>query len=63
MENLLEQIAHINEYHINEILNAVLERYGQLYPDWEISTLSIHKDQNRNQQIDRTIELLHHMKQ
>ena len=63
MKNLLDQIAHIDEYHINEILNAVLERYGQLYPDWEISTLSIHKDQNRNHQIDRTIELLHHMKQ
>ena len=33
MEHLLAQIACVDEYHINVILNAVLERYGELYPD------------------------------
>ena len=63
MEHLLAQIACVDEYHINVILNAVLERYGELYPDWEISTFSIPKSKNRNCQIDRTIEFLKHMKQ
>ena len=62
MENLLSAIACINEYQISDVLDAVLDRYSVLYPDWEVSTLSIPKYLDRNQQIDRAIELLTNMK-
>ena len=62
MEHLLKEISHVDEYHIEAVLNAALERYAVLYPEWEISTLSLPKDTDRNIHIDRIIQLLNNMK-
>ena len=63
MEDLLKEIAHAQEEQIELLLTAVLSRYAVLYPDWEISTISIQKTADRNQQIDRTIQMLERLKQ
>lgn len=62
MDQLLEQIADIGENEIGDLLTAVLKRYGELFPEWEISTLSLYKDEERDEQIDRIIEMLEKMK-
>ena len=62
MDQLLEQIADIGENEIGDLLTAVLKRYGELFPEWEICTLSLYKDEERDEQIDRIIEMLEKMK-
>ena len=61
--NLLEKIKHADSDDMNDILLAVLARYRELFPEWEISTVSIEKKGDRNQQLDSIIELLKKMKE
>ena len=46
-----------------EIVQAVLARYRELHPDWEIMFLSLDKKDNKNDQIDNIIALLNKMRQ
>ena len=62
MKDLLEKIACTDEEQIHTLLDAVLSRYTALYPDWEISTISLQKTGDRNRQIDLTIHFLEQMK-
>ena len=60
--NLVEGIARSDKAQIEKLLKAVLKRYAQLFPDYEVSTISLKKDTDRNQQIDQIIALLQQMK-
>ena len=62
MDELLQQIARIKESEVGDVLSAVLGRYGVLFPDWEVGTVSVNKCEDRNEQIDRIIEMLERMK-
>ena len=62
MHDLVEGIAQANEEEIDTLLKAVLRRYAQLFPDWEVSTISLEKSSDRNEQLDRIIEMLQNMK-
>ena len=62
MQDLLYAIKKANGEEIDEILKAVLSRFGELYPEWELSTVSVLKSENRNEQLDRMILLLQKMK-
>ena len=62
MENLIAQIGRADGAQIEKLLNAVLRRYGELYPDWEVSTVTVEKTQNRSEQLDLIIALLEKMK-
>lgn len=62
MEDIYEQIAKVSGYEINDVVNAVVNRYGELFPDWEIGTYSIEKKGSRNEQIDRMINFLEKLK-
>ena len=55
MRDLAAEIAQINENEIRKLLNAVLQRYAVLFPDWEVSTISLHKSADRNEQLDRIL--------
>ncbi len=44
------------------IMKAVISRYEELFPDWEISTISIEKGKDRDAQLDQAIALLQSMK-
>ena len=64
-ENLLhiaDKIAQADTLEIEMLLNAVLMRYAQLFPDWEICTISLQQDCDRNEQLDRIIDMLQKMK-
>ena len=62
MQQLMEKIAHLEAGQIGEVLDSVLERYGELFPNWEISTISLDKTRDRNEQLSRVIALLESMK-
>lgn len=40
-EELLNRIHGADEEEINPIINAVTERFSELWPEWELMTLSI----------------------
>lgn len=56
------QIEQANAVEIIELLDAVLLRYQALFPEWEISTVSVEKAGDRNEQIDRMIRFLQSMR-
>lgn len=62
MFDLVEEIAIADEVEIEKLLKAVLDRYAVLFPDWEVSTISLQKSSDRNQQLDRMIALLQRLK-
>ena len=62
MEEMLRKIAEADAEAVEMLLNAVLARYGERYPDWEISTMSVRKDEDKAKQIDAIIRRLEYMK-
>ena len=60
--NLVEKIAQADEVEIEKLLKAVLQRYAELFPDWEMRTISLQKSDDRNEQLDRIIAVLQNMK-
>ena len=62
MLDLLDAIKKANGEEMDEILKTVLFRFGELYPEWEISTVSVLKSEDRNEQLDRMITLLEKIK-
>ena len=62
MEHLLQRIRQASNEEIVDIYDAALKRYQELFPEWEITTVSIDRCQDRNTQIDRMITLLENMR-
>lgn len=62
MFDLVEEIARADWIEIDLLLSAVLKRYAELFPDGEVSTISLQKSSDRNEQIDRVIETLQKIK-
>lgn len=62
MSDLVKAIGQADETQIEDILQAVLRRYGELFPDWDVSTVSLSKSEDRNEQLDRIIGVLQKMK-
>ena len=62
MIDIIDAIARADEREIEQLLNAVLDRYAVLFPDWEVSTVSIQKSLDRNRQLDGIIAVLQRMK-
>ena len=55
----------ISKMQANELeaaLKAVLERYSELFPEWEMNIVTVDKTKDKNTQIDRMVELLQKMK-
>ena len=63
MEQILDKIDAATPKEIEQILKAALARYRDLYPEWDISTLSLEKAGDKNEQLDRVIDLLRNMKE
>ena len=62
MEEMRQKIAQADAEAVDTLLTAVLARYGELYPDWEICTMSVRKDEDKAKQIDAIIRRLEYMK-
>ena len=59
---MIHYIKNAKPEEMEEILQAVLTRYRELHPDWEIMLLSLDKRENKNDQLDRIITLLNNMR-
>ena len=62
MMDLYKEIQQTDLVEIENLLDMVLRRYEELFPDWEISTVSVRKSRDRNEQLDRMIAMLQRMK-
>ena len=62
MHDIYNNISQVGIAEIEELTKAVLKRYSELFPDWEISTISVHKHTDHNTQIDSIIDALRSMK-
>lgn len=60
--DLLERIKTVKSEEINDLVTAVLARYRELFPDWDISIVSIEKNGDRNEQLDSIITLIEKLK-
>ena len=60
---MIEAIKQATAAELDEILHAVRIRHQQLHPSWDLVMVSIEKDEDKNQQLDRIIEFLESMKQ
>ena len=60
---MLKYIKEIKPEEINDVLLAVLDRYRELFPDWEIITISLEKAVDKKEQLDRIISMLETMKE
>ena len=60
---MVDQIKKAKPEELNDILLAVLARYREVFPDWEVMTVSLEKSVDKNEQLDRMIGLLETMKE
>jgi len=60
LEELLDRIYEASAEELNPILNAVTERFSELWPQWELATLSVQgRDrQNLADAMQKSIDLL-----
>ena len=62
MVDLVQKIAQVDELEMDDVLKAVRQRYTELFPDWELSTISLQKSSDKNEQLGRVIAFLQKMK-
>lgn len=48
--DILDRIAHADDNEITMITEAIIRRYENYYPDWEIAFISLHKDPVKRKQ-------------
>ena len=58
MIDIFGKIAQADELEIENILKAVLQRYAVLFLEWDVSVISLQKSTDKNEQLDRIIEML-----
>ena len=62
MTKTIQEISQARDFEIEEMMTALLKRYRELYPDWEVSVISLEKKDDRNRQIDEVIQFLEKLK-
>lgn len=63
MRELIAAIEQVDEGQIGDVLNAVLRRYKDLFPEWEVSTVSVKKNEDREEQINQMVQMLLRLKE
>ena len=62
MSKTIQAISQARDFEIEEMMDALLQRYRELFPDWEVSVISLEKKGDRNRQIDEVIQFLEKLK-
>ena len=62
MTKTIQEISQAQDFEIEEMMTALLKRYRELYPDWEVRVISLEKKDDRNRQIDEVIQFLEKLK-
>ena len=58
MLRTLQKIQNANPNEAERYLNAIVKRYSVLYPDWDLTMVSLQKSDDKNEQIDRIISFI-----
>lgn len=59
LKRILDRIENADDSEISEIINAVVRRYGRVYPDWDVMFLSVRKDpEKRKEDVEGIIRML-----
>ena len=61
--NKIDWIKTAEPEELEDILKALLERYRAVYPEWDVSVVSLEREADKNEQLDRMIQLLEKMKE
>ena len=43
-EQIIKAIEQADDLLIGDVINAVIRRYAQVFPEWEVMFLSLHKE-------------------
>lgn len=56
--DIFDEIKKVDELTIYDVWQSVLDRYKELFPDWEIRTVAIRVDMEREAQYEDVLRLL-----
>ena len=59
----LDMIRNATEDEISDMLLAIMERYREVFPHWEIHVLTIEKAVDKKEQLDQAIALIEKLKE
>lgn len=62
MTKIIQAISQARDFEVEEMMTALLKRYGEVFPNWQVSIISIEKTRDRNKQIDKVIRFLEKLK-
>ena len=62
MFSTVKRIERAKARDLEKLLDAVIRRYSVLYPDWELTAVSLYKGSDKAAQIDRMIAFLQKLK-
>ena len=62
LDALLDRIFQATKEEINPLLNAVTERFEEVYPGWELLSITVHGHEikDRKEALQKSIDLLSH---
>ena len=60
---ILEKIKNAKPEELSDLILAVQRRYRECFPDWELDFICFERSVDKNEQLDRAIELLERMKE
>ncbi len=44
MQEIIEKIQTLNESQLQQLMEAIEDRYAQAYPEWDVVYIALHKD-------------------
>ena len=61
--DILSNVAATDADHVSDVIQIAIQRYRELFPDWEICFFSFKKTVSRNELIDMQISFLQQLKE
>ena len=63
MDNLVEMVRHADELIINDLIQALAYRFGEISPEYELLFFSVEKKKNFDEQADEFIVFMQRLKE
>lgn len=58
----LDMIRNAKPEEMSELILAVQQRYGECFPEWELDFICFERSVDKNEQLERAIEILENRK-
>ncbi len=61
MQEILNKVQSMTEVELQELMDAIQQRYTEAYPEWEVLYLSLHRDPAlRQEEVKELLDFLNH---